>query len=180
MSESKDSEKKIKNQLEVLKRIDTYIGTTNTKCTIIMSYCAAATAFIFTLIAKLDPAHASIQLLVAIGICSTFALGLALYCMVQAALTIFPITFSKPGAQNASSLVFFGDIASCSDGNAYSNKINEISEQNFLEDLNGQVYTLASIAKQKFDRIKVATVVLMLHFVCMAGFLMLAVSYFLL
>lgn len=180
MSDSQDVEKKIKNQFEVLKRIDTYIGTTNTKCTIVMSYCAAATAFIFTLLAKLEPADASVQLLVAIGICSVLALFLALCCMVLAALTIFPVTFSRPDAHKGSSLIFYGDIASCDGGMGYSRDVQNVSDKDFLDDLNGQVFTLATIASSKFDRIKLVTIFLMLHFVCMAGFLTFAITYFLL
>ena len=180
MSNVQDSEKKIKNQFEVLKRIDTYIGTTNTKCTIIMSYCAAATAFIFTLLAKIEPASASIQLLVAIGVCTVLALALALCCMVLATLTIFPVTFSSPGAHKGSSLIFYGDIAGCSGGADYSRSVQGASDEVFLEDLNGQVFTLATIASGKFDRIKLVTVFLMIHFVFMGGFLIFSMAYFLL
>lgn len=179
MLDAKDSEKKIKNQFEVLKRIDSYIGTTNTKCTIIMSYCAAATAFIFTLLAKLEPAKASMQLMVGIGVFSCLALGLALVCMILATLTIFPITFSKPGSPKGQSLLFYGDIASFGEGENYSRKVLKTSEEEFLDDLNGQVYTLASIASSKFDRIKLVALILIIHFGCMAAVLIGAVIYYL-
>lgn len=174
-----DSEKKIKNQFEILKRIDTYIGTTNTKCTIIMSYCAAATAFIFTLLAKLNPADASMQLMVGIGIFSVLSLALALWCMVLATLTIFPMTFSKPGSPKGESLIFYGDISSCGGGENYSQQVKKATDEEFLEDLNGQVYTLASIASNKFSRIKFVTIILMIHFGCMAAVLTSAVIYYL-
>lgn len=179
MSGTQESEKKIKNQFEILKRIDTYIGTTNTKCTIIMSYCAAATAFIFTLLAKLDSADASMQLMVGIGIFSVLALALALWCMVLATLTIFPVTFSKPDSPKGESLIFYGDITSCGGGGYYSQKVQKASDDEFLEDLNGQVYTLASIASSKFSRIKFVTIILMIHFGCMAAVLAGAVIYYL-
>lgn len=174
-----DSEKKIKNQFEILKRIDTYIGTTNTKCTIIMSYCAAATAFIFTLLAKLSPAGASVQLMVAIGVFSVLSLALALWCMVLATLTIFPMTFSKPGSPKGTSLIFYGDITSISSGEIYSQQVQQANDEDFLKDLNGQVYTLASIASNKFSRIKFVTIILMAHFGCMAAVLVGALIYYL-
>jgi hypothetical protein len=179
MSVAQDVEKKIKNQFEVIKRIDSYIGATNTKCTIIMSYCAAATAFIFTLLAKLEPAKASMQLMVGIGFFSCLALALALVCMVLATLTIFPVTFSKPDSPKGQSLLFYGDITSFGGGENYSKLILNASEEEFLDDLNGQVYTLASIASSKFDRIKLVALILMVHFGCMAGVLIGAVIYYL-
>lgn len=179
MSTAQDLEKKIKNQLEVLKRIDVYIGTTNTKCTILMSYCAAATAFIFTLLAKLDFSTVSIALMVEIGVFSVLALSLALWSMVLATITIFPVTFSRPDAYQGGSLIFYGDISSCGRAGEYSDKVNNSSDAEFLEDLNEQVYTLASIASKKFARIQFATVVLVLHFWCMAAVLIGAVIYYL-
>jgi hypothetical protein len=179
MSSIQESENKIKNQFEVIKRIDTYIGTTNTKCTIIMSYCAAATAFVFTLLAKLELAKASLQLIVGIGVFSCLALVLALICMVLATLTIFPVTFSNPKSPRGQSLLFYGDIASCGSGEDYSKRIAQVSCEGFLEDLNGQVYTLASIASKKFDRIKIVSIILMVHFGCMAAVLIGAIIYFL-
>ncbi len=171
MSVATDSEKIIKNQLEVLKRIDAYIGTTNTKCTIIMSYCVAATAFILALLDKLDLAGASMQLMVGIGLFSALALAFALWCMVLATLIVFPITFSKPNSPCGESLIFYGDIASCNKWEEYSSKVRQKNDDEFLEDLNGQIYTLASIASSKFSRIQFATIILMIHFGCMAAVL---------
>jgi len=175
---TQDCEKKIKNQFEVLKRIDTYIGTTNTKCTIVMSYCAAATAFILTFLAKLDPANTSMQLMVGIGLFSVLALALALVSMILAALVIFPMTFSKPNAPKGASLIFYGDIAAYG-AEAYSEKFKNSTEDSFLEDLNGQVYTLAFIATKKFSSIKLVTTILMIHFGCMAAVLTGAIIYYL-
>lgn len=171
MSGATDSEIIIKNQFEVLKRIDTYIGTTNTKCTIIMSYCAAATALILAILDKLDLAGASMQLMVAIGLFSVLALAFSLWCMVLAALIIFPITFSKPNTLSGESLIFYGDIASCKTSEEYSNKVLKKTNDEFLEDLNGQIYTLATIASGKFSRIQFATIILMIHFGCVTAVL---------
>jgi hypothetical protein len=168
-----------KNQFEIAKRIDTYISTTNTKCTIIMSYCAAATAFIFTLLAKLEAANMSMQLTVGIGVFSALVLALALGCMVLATLTIFPVTFSTPNSHKGQSLIFFGDIVSHDGGENYSKCVQQTSETDFLEDLNSQIYTLASIASSKFSRIKLIAIILMTHFICIGAVLAGAAIYYL-
>lgn len=178
MPETQCTEKMIKNQIEVLKRIDVYIGTTNTKCTIVMSYCAAAIAFIVTLLAKLEPNDISMQLMVAIGLFSILAFALAIWCMALAIITIFPVTFSKPGTYKGESLIFYGDISSCGGEEAYSIKIKNTSEEGFLDDLNSQVFALATIASNKFSRIQLIATILIIHFACLAATLAGTVIYF--
>lgn len=177
---STECEKKIKNQLEVLKRIDTYIGTTNTKCTIIMSYCAAAIAFIFVFLRELDPDKASVALMVAVGVFTILALAFAMCCLILATLTIFPVTYSSPTSHRAKSLIFYGDISGF-DGGAlgYVKKIKETSDEEFLDDLNNQIHTLSIIAGGKFSRIKVLAALLMAHFLCISIILIIGVVYFL-
>jgi hypothetical protein len=180
MSNIIDCEKKIKNQFEVLKRIDTYIGTTNTKCTIIMSYCAAAIAFIFTLLSKLELDKTSLLLMVAIGVFSVLALVFAMWCLVLAILTIFPVTYSSPKSHRGESLIFYGDINNFEGGmTGYVNKIREASDAEFLDDLNGQIYTLSTIVTEKFSRIKLLAVLLMVHFASISALLIFGVVYFL-
>lgn len=175
-----ECEKKTKNQLEVLKRIDAYIGTTNTKCTIIMSYCAAAIAFIFVFLRELDPDKASVALMVAIGVFTVLTLASAMCCLVLATLTIFPVTYSNPTSHRGKSLIFYGDISGL-DGGAlgYVKKIKETSDEEFLDDLNGQIHTLSIIATEKFSRIKVLAALLTAHFLCISIILMMGVIYFL-
>ena len=173
-------EKKIKNQLEVLKRIDAYIGTTNTKCTVIMSYCAAAIAFTFVFLRELDLDKASLVLMVSVGVFTALALAFAIFCLVLATLTILPITYSNPKYHTGKSLIFYGDINDFDDGAAgYAKKINETSDEEFLDDLNSQIYTLSTIAKKKFTHIKLLSVALIIHFACISIFLILGVIYFL-
>lgn len=181
MTNTLDCEKKIKNQLEVLKRIDMYIGTTNTKCTIIMSYCSAAIAFIFILLSKLESDKAGLLLMVAIGVFSVLALAFAMWCLVLAILTIFPVTYSSPKLHRGKSLIFYGDINNFESGMAgYVNKIREVSDLEFLDDLNGQIHTLSTIVTEKFSRIKLLAVLLMIHFACISALLIFGAAYFLL
>lgn len=183
-SDSKDLckviEQKTKNQFEVIKRIDVYIGTTNTKCTIIMSYCAAVIALMFSLLARMDLASATTPFVVSIGLSSGFSLVTAVICMLMACLTIFPVTFSNPDRYKGDSLIFYGDIAGTQGGAAtYIEKINKISDEQYLEDLSGQVFTLAKIVSRKFLLIQKLSIVLGVHFVCAVSFLVACVFYFL-
>lgn len=173
-------EQKIKNQFEIIKRIDTYIGTTNTKCTIIMSYCAAVTAFQILLLSRMDLEYATIRLIVSIGLACSFSLITSVVCMLMACLTIFPITFSSPSNYRGTSLIFYGDIVNIKDGSGgYVRKINEVSEEAYLNDLSDQVFTLAGIVSNKFHLIQRLSVVLCVHFIFLIAFLMACMIHFL-
>lgn len=133
-----------------------------------MSYCAAATAFIFSLLGKLSVMNCSVQLMVFIGFFLVLALGLIMSCMVLATLTVFPITFSNPSSPIGESMIFYGDI-SRTGKEEYSESVKKKSDIEFLEDLNGQIYTLAYIVSNKFSRIKIMASILVAHFGCMAA-----------
>ena len=173
-------EQKIKNQFEVIKRIDTYIGTTNTKCTIIMSYCTAVIALQILLLSRIDLENATIQLIVSIGLACSLSLITSVVCMLMACLTIFPITFSSPSNYRGTSLIFYGDIVNIKDGSdGYVRKINEVSEEAYLNDLSDQVFTLAGIVSHKFHIIQSLSVILCVHFLCLISFLMACMFHFL-
>lgn len=179
-SKSKSTEQKTKNQFEVIKRIDTYIGTTNTKCTIIMSYCAAVIAIIFSLLGRIDLASTTTPFIVTVGLSCGLALITAAICMLMACLTIFPITFSSPKKYRGESLIFYGDIANTEGGaDAYIQKINEISDEKYLDDLSDQVFTMAKIVSRKFSLIQILSFILCIHFLFALSFLATCVFYFL-
>ncbi|WP_110393106.1 Pycsar system effector family protein [Pseudomonas syringae] len=173
-------EQKTKNQFEVIKRIDVYIGTTNTKCTIIMSYCAAVIALVFALLGRVDLANTTVPFNVSVGLSSSLSLITAVICMLMACLTIFPITFSSPNKHKGQSLIFYGDIASIQGGaDAYIKKVNEITDDRYLEDLSDQVFTLSQILSRKFSLIQKLSIILCIHFLCAISFLFACVFYFL-
>lgn len=168
---SKAIELKIKNQFEVIKRIDVYIGTTNTKCTIIMSYCAAVIALIFALFGKLETSNATPGI-VSIGLFGCLGLITAVICMLMACLTIFPVTFSSPDKNRGESLIFYGDIASTKGGSGgYVRRVIEVSDEDYLNDLSSQVFTLAKIVSRKFWLIQQLSVILCIHFLFISAFL---------
>jgi hypothetical protein len=168
---SKAIEQKIKNQFEVIKRIDVYIGTTNTKCTIIMSYCAAVVALILTLIGKVQSVDTN-PAVVCIGLFGCFSLIAAIICMLMACFTIFPITFSSPNRNRGESLIFYGDIVNAEGGSdGYAKRIIEFSDEEYLNYLSGQVFTLSKIVDRKFWLIQKLSAVLCIHFACVSAFL---------
>ncbi|WP_448108841.1 Pycsar system effector family protein [Pseudomonas azerbaijanoccidentalis] len=177
---SKIIEQKIKNQFEVLKRMDVYIGTTNTKCTIIMSYCAAVIALIFALLGKLDLAASSTSFIVVVGLSSGFSLITAIICMLMACFAIFPVTDSSPDKYRGSSLIFYADISNIKGGSkGYVDKVNETTDAMFLDDLSGQVFSVGTIVSSKFKRIQQLSIILCAHFFFAVAFLSACVCYFL-
>lgn len=176
----KEIEQKTKNLLEVLKRLDTYIGTTNTKCTIIMSYCAAVIGLTTLLISRSVPDVNHPAFLVFIGLCSIIVIASSIVCMWMAISVIFPVTFSSPKNHNENSSLYFGDIKSINDGaNGYQQKIKTLSHADFLEDLCDQIFTLSTIASEKFDRIKrISWCLMYLNFIPTAALLISCVIYF--
>ena len=153
---AKAIEQKTKNLLEVLKRLDVYIGTTNTKCAVVMSYCAAVIGLTTLLISRAGTDISHPEFLVFIGLLSTMVFASSVACMWMAISVIFPVTFSR------NSVIFFGDISAT--GNTpskYCEKIRDISDAAFLDDLSDQVFTLSKIVSEKFDRIKILSWCLM-------------------
>ncbi|MCY1381830.1 hypothetical protein D9M69_697870 [compost metagenome] len=98
----------------------------------------------------------------------------------MACLTIFPATFSSPTNPRGKSMIFYGDIAaSPSNANSYDQRIFDISDEDFLSDLNKQIFTLSKIASDKFSKIQKITCILIAHFLLMAAFLIAGIIYFL-
>ena len=168
IDDTKVVEQKIKNQFEILKRIDSYIGTTNTKCTLIMSYCAGFTALALSLLGRLSLTEASTATAIILGISYCYSLLFAFACMIMACLTIFPATRSTPAKD---SLIYFGDISAHESLSSYISKIRSISESDFLTDLAGQTHALSLIARKKFKIIQYLSFILYIHFACATAFL---------
>lgn len=159
---AKAIEQKTKNLLEVLKRLDVYIGTTNTKCAVVMSYCAAVIGLTTLLISRAATDISHPEFLVFIGLLSTMVFASSVACMWMAISVIFPVTFSSPKKHVGNSVIFFEDISAT--GNTpskYCEKIRDISDAAFLDDLSDQVFTLSKIVSEKFDRIKILSWCLM-------------------
>ncbi|NBB59546.1 hypothetical protein GVN18_09680 [Pseudomonas sp. ODNR1LW] len=179
-AKAKEIEQKTKNLFEVLKRLDVYIGTTNTKCTIIMSYCAAVIGLTTLLISRSvsDVSHPAF--LVFIGLFSIIVIASSIVCMWMAISVIFPVTFSSPENYSGSSVIFFGDVSAIKkESSGYCARIRDISDAEFLDDLSGQVFTLSRIVSGKFERIKkLSWCLLLFNFIPTAILLIGCVIYF--
>lgn len=169
----KSLEQKTKTLLEIIKRIDSYIASTNTKCTIIMSYCAAVIGITSLLIARISPKIDSPAFMVLISICAISILISSTYCIYKSIMIIFPVTFSSIKSQTGDSIFFFGDISMQADGeDGYRKKINSVTEKEIIEDLSGQIFTISTIASKKFSQIKILSTVLIIFNVVPTGVLL--------
>jgi len=154
-------EAKTKHLFEILKRIDSYILSTNAKCAAILSYCAAAITAVsvveYNMIPKVEYGDHRYW----IGLLGVIVFLSTVFCIWLAIKVIFPLTFSSVERNNGESVVFFGDIVSTSGGaSAYSDKYKKLSEDELLEDLAKQVFTVSKIANVKFAKIKFLILVL--------------------
>lgn len=156
----------IKHLFEVLKRVDSYIGTTNTKCTLIMSYCAAAIGIVALSTYRVIPTIENNLFLYFFGAicCFVFATGVA--CMFLAIKVIFPITFSSIERSKGDSVIFYGDVATFNGGaGGYHLKLQEITEDDFIKDLSQQIFTVSKIASDKFSKIQtISSLLIWLNF----------------
>lgn len=166
-------EQKTKTLLETIKRIDSYIASTNTKCTIVMSYCAAVIGLISILITRIIPEIKTPEFLVFFGIFTTIIAISSTYCIYKSVTIIFPVTFSSTKAQTGDSMFFFGDIARHTGGeDGYRAKVINITEKEIIQDLSGQIFTVSTIASVKFEKIKTLSLIMVIFNVVPTGILM--------
>lgn len=147
-------EEKTKLLLEIIKRFDGYISSTNTKCTIYLSYFAASTGWLILSHLRLPPLPVSNHL----SLCSTLILSAivitsSLILTIKALQVIFPITKSNSTTNNGHSLIYYGDI-SRRKPNAYTEEILNLDSLSSIKDLSEQAHILAVITNNKFNKIK--------------------------
>lgn len=140
---------------DVIKRYDHYIGTTNFKVGLMMSFIATIvlglTIRLISLEIIQDSCNYILFLTVFFGV-TTILLSLL------AAINLFRAVF--PNTNNTSdtkSLIFFGDVASCDNGaSGYFEEVKGANEALLLEDLSTQTYNVAQIVNEKFRVLKIA------------------------
>nr|WP_288467449.1 Pycsar system effector family protein [uncultured Pseudomonas sp.] len=150
-----DSDAQVKTSLEIVKRLDAYIISTNTKCTIAMSYCAAVIALISIStsrqVSDLPEGYLKWGLIVMVLI----VVLSAIFAMYKAVTIIFPATFSSVERAVGESVFFYGDIVATSGGaGGYAAKLKAMNSEALQEDLSQQIFTLAKIANDKFNSYK--------------------------
>lgn len=153
---SGDASKRAENQqkllIEIIKRYDGYIGATNTKIAVILSYSMAyigGIAFkIIDLSANRSPEWTWWLALILAGA----SVAATLYAAYRAYEALNPQTPSGRAQHEKPSIVFFGDVANLVGGrDGYVNRINEITDTEIVEDLARQAHVLANIVSKKMN-----------------------------
>jgi hypothetical protein len=154
-------EDKAKHLLEILKRIDTYILSTNQKSAIVISFCAALVGWLSININRFF-ADINSPFLLCIGALSILVLFVSsCYSIWLSVLVLLPITNSSDVRKAGDSVIFFGDIAASQwGGSGYVEKMKSMSQEDFVTDLIRQIHTVSTIADVKFKNIQKMTMIL--------------------
>lgn len=156
-----DAQKRAENQqkllFEIIKRYDGYIGATNAKIAVILSYCMAyigGVAFkVIDLAGKrVYDCHWWAALVIAgISIVAT------LWAAHRAYAALNPQTPPGRAVNEEPSIIFFGDVASHAGGrDGYVKRISQISDVEVVEDQARQAYVLATILRNKMKTLNQA------------------------
>lgn len=140
---------------DVIKRYDHYIGTTNFKVALIVSFLATVILGLTMRIMFLTQEESEISCLFKLAIIfSITTILFSLVAMVQLFRVIFPNTKSD---EDYKSLIFYGDVATSENGaEGYTKKIIEVNPKDLVVDLAKQTYIVAEIVNEKFRTLKVA------------------------
>lgn len=141
-----DSDKKIDMLKYNISRFDHYNGTVNFKSSFLVLGNITILGFLLN--------EKSISLYTGIIV---FLIFTSLVCVL---LAIKP--YLKP-YQGSSSILFFGDIAN--NEGIFKNKVRTLSEEEYILDLQEQVYILATGLKKKFDYLNKATIIFILNII---------------
>ena len=144
--------------IEIIKRFDLYINSSNSKIAIILSYCMA---YIGGLGFKLvDISDKRVHDLAWWGLlCVALASVVVTLCAARYAyLALNPQVPSGRAPHEAPSVVFFGDVTAHPGGrDGYAMAIGGLTDEQIVQDLASQAHTLAGIANSKFALLGKAT-----------------------
>lgn len=145
----------VKSLFEILKRIDGYILSTNTKAAIIMSYCAAVIGWFTLGFDRIYSTFVNSYLYWFALVLGVLLVLVSSYCMYLAVSVILPRTNSTALDDSDDSLIFYGDISSLRKGaEGYADKLSELKVEDFILDQSRQIHAVAGIASAKFDDLK--------------------------
>ena len=141
--------------LEIIKRYDTYIGTTNVKSALLLSFLAAVIFGLFSQVANVLQRAPGLSILkiVTLGVSAlTFVIS-----MITALILLRVIFPRTEGEKTDPSLLFFSDVAAHSDGApGYADNLRSASYSRLTRDAATQAYQLAKILQQKFRLLRIA------------------------
>lgn len=140
---------------EVLKRYDHYIATTNFKVALLMSFIGI---IVFgTSSNAIDQDFAKTNNLIVyffIAFSATTIIS-ALVSAIYLLKVVFPNTSNEK--LDKKSIIFFGDVSNFENGSSgYSKKVKKVSQDDINDDLSKQVFALACIVSNKFEKLQVA------------------------
>lgn len=139
---------------DVIKRYDHYIGTTNFKVGLIMSFIVAIVLGLTLRLVSIDIDQVSFNSKLLAVVFGVLTILLSLLAAINLLRTIFPNTNSPADDR---SLIFFGDVANSDRGAVgYFEEILEAESMKLLKDVSFQTYTVAQITTEKFRVLKIA------------------------
>lgn len=158
---SGDASKRAENQqkllIEIIKRYDGYIGATNTKIAVILSYSMAYVGGVAFKIIDLSAKRSQEWIWWLALILAGASVAATLYAAYRAYEALNPQTPPGRAQHENPSIVFFGDVANLAGGrDGYINRINEITDTETVEDLARQAHVLAIIVSKKMNTLNVS------------------------
>lgn len=147
-----DDNNKIKQDFlfDIIKRYDHYIGTTNFKVGLMLSFLVTVIlglAIRAMTVEKLPTSNLIITII-------TLTIISALFAIIQLFRAVFPNTNT---ISETKSLIFFGDVASAKNGaNGYYKKVMAATDEQITKDIATQAFVVAEIVNEKFRILKIA------------------------
>lgn len=153
--ESNRLQEKVDFLLDVLKRYDHYVATTNFKVGLMMSFLGAIVLGLTIRVILLDPIQGEISCIrYSAIIASVLTIISSLFAAIQLLRAVFPNTENENGS---GSLIFFGTVVSENkDSDEYYEKVLTIKHEEILKDLATQTYNVAGVVNHKFRVLKIA------------------------
>ncbi len=154
-TDKEELKQKIVFLFDVLKRYDHYIGTSNFKVGLMMSFLATIILSLSVRILLLNSDGVNPSCIYYISILSTLS---TIICSLFASIQLFRVVFPNTDNQSTHrSLIFYGDVSNCNNGSKeYFEAIKDIKLDDILQDIATQTYTVAEITNEKFRLLKFA------------------------
>jgi len=149
------TEDRIKNLFEVLRRIDTYLVSTNQKVAIIISYSAAVLGWLSLNTGKITGIITNSWISWCVVVLLFVIITSSFISLWMGAKILFPITKSTIEREEDDSVIFYGDISSTKGGSGgYYEKISTLDTYDFLKDLSQQAFTVSKILSKNFGGVR--------------------------
>tara|TARA_R100001460_G_scaffold52229_1_gene91037 strand:- start:2783 stop:3328 length:546 start_codon:yes stop_codon:yes gene_type:complete len=155
MQESGEIEGKSAFLLDVIKRYDHYIATTNFKIGLMMSFIGVVALGLTIRAMSITPTQTSCNTAYYLAITtSVLTIATALFSSAKLLQALSPNTKSL---NEKKSLIYFGDVSKHKNGiEGYKASIENITPEEILQDLAEQAFILAEVATEKFEILKTA------------------------